>query len=287
MIEPLKLGTRGSKLALTQSQQVADAVTRATGVPVVLVVISTRGDRITDRPLPEIGGKGLFTLELEEALNGGEIDFAVHSLKDLPTDDPSGLILGAIPQRVDPRDALIGADIAGLKAGAQVGSGSLRRRTQLLQIRPDVSVVDIRGNVPTRLAKCDSGVVDATILAMAGLTRLGISRPDIYPIAVETMIPAVGQGALGIQCREHDPRVGPLLAAIDHRPTREAVSGERAFLAAFGGGCNVPAGCHVIGGLDGFSLSAVVADADNILRHFKATGPDPVALGMAAAAALR
>ena len=286
MSSMLRLGTRGSKLALTQSQLVADAVTASTGVPVELVIISTRGDRIQDRPLPEIGGKGLFTLELEQALLNGDIDFAVHSLKDLPTEDPEGLTLGAIPERVDPRDALVGVDLDGLPAGARVGSGSLRRRTQLLDRRPDVQVLYIRGNVPTRHSKRDEGQYDATILAMAGLTRLGISRPDIHPIAVDLMIPAVGQGALGVQCRADDPRVGPILANIDHAPTRAAVTGERAFLEKVGGGCNVPAGCHVTSTPGGFAVRAVVADDAGRIRRFEAEGTDPVALGEAAAAAL-
>ncbi len=245
MSEGLRLGTRGSRLALTQSQQVADAITAASGVEVELVTISTRGDRIQDRPLPEIGGKGLFTLELERALLDGSIDLAVHSLKDLPTEDPDGLVLGAIPVRVDARDALVGTTIEDLEAGAVVGSGSLRRRVQILAVRPDVQVSDIRGNVPTRLLKRDEGQYDATILAMAGLIRLGIERPDVNPLPVEVMVPAVGQGALGVQCRAGDARVLGVLALIEDSETRTAVAGERTFLSTYGGGCNVPAGCHI------------------------------------------
>jgi len=286
MTDSLVLGTRGSKLALTQSQLVADAVTALTGMKVELQIISTKGDRIQDRPLPEIGGKGLFTLELEQALRGGGIDFAVHSLKDLPTDDPAGLTLGAIPARVDPRDAIVGLPIADLQHGARIGSGSLRRRLQLLHLRPDLSVLDIRGNVQTRLKKRDDGQFDSTILAMAGLLRLGIVREDIFPIDVDDMVPAVGQGALGVQCRVDDPIVGPVMAAIDHRPTREAVSGERAFLAAFGGGCNVPAGCFIEEVPEGFKLRAVVAGEGGDVRRIETVGADPVALGLAAAEAL-
>lgn len=286
MTDSLVLGTRGSKLALTQSQLVADAVTALTGLKVELQIISTKGDRIQDRPLPEIGGKGLFTLELEQALRGGGIDFAVHSLKDLPTDDPAGLMLGAIPARVDPRDAIVGLPIADLQHGARIGSGSLRRRLQLLHLRPDLSVLDIRGNVQTRLKKRDDGQFDSTILAMAGLLRLGIAREDIFPIDVDDMVPAVGQGALGVQCRVDDPIVGPVMAAIDHRPTREAVSGERAFLAAFGGGCNVPAGCFIEEAPEGFKLRAVVAGEGGDVRRIETVGADPVALGLAAAEAL-
>jgi hydroxymethylbilane synthase len=286
MADSLRLGTRGSKLAVTQSQQVADAVTAATGISVELVIISTRGDQIQDRPLPEIGGKGLFTVELEAALRDRSIDFAVHSLKDLPTDDPEGLILGAFPKRADPRDAIVGATIDGLDAAAVVGSGSLRRRVQLLDARPDLKVADIRGNVPTRIAKRDAGQYAATILAMAGLQRLGIERDDIYPIPIQRMVPAVGQGALGVQCRADDERVLGYLRSIDDGPTRACVAGERAFLSTFGGGCNVPAGCHLWPAEDGFHALAMVADDSGTVRRFEGRGTDPVALGVAAARTL-
>jgi len=286
MADILRVGTRGSKLAVTQSQQVADAVSAATGIAVELVIITTRGDRIQDKPLPEIGGKGLFTMELEAALREGSIDFAVHSLKDLPTDDPDGLILGAFPKRVDPRDAIVGETIEGLDAGDVVGSGSLRRRVQLLDERPDVKVTDIRGNVQTRIAKRDAGQYSATILAMAGLKRLGIQRDDIHPISIHRMVPAVGQGALGVQCRAEDARVLGYLSVIDDGPTRACVAGERAFLATFGGGCNVPAGCHMWPADDGFHALAMVSDEAGVVRRFEGLGADPVALGVAAARTL-
>jgi len=273
---------------MTQSQQVADCIKAETGIDVDLIVISTRGDRIQDRPLPEIGGKGLFTLELEQALQDGSIDMAVHSLKDLPTEDPEGLILGAIPERVDPRDALVGFSMESLPQGATVGSGSLRRRMQLSAIRPDIVLKDIRGNVPTRLSKRDEGQYAGTILAMAGLNRLGIEREDIFPISTEAMIPAVGQGALGVQCREADPIVLPVLESIEHPSTRACVVGERAFLADLGGGCNVPAGCHIVVSENGmFRVSAIVANEAGDLRRYEATGPDPVQLGLSAALALK
>lgn len=286
MADVLRLGTRGSKLAVTQSQQVADAVSAAAGVSVELVVISTRGDRIQDRPLPEIGGKGLFTMELEAALRDRSIDFAVHSLKDLPTDDPDGLILGAFPKREDPRDAIVGGTIDGLSAGDVVGTGSLRRRFQLLDVRPDVSVSDIRGNVQTRIGKMDNGQFAATILAMAGLKRLGIERDDIHPISIHRMVPAVGQGALGVQCRADDERVLGYLSVVDDGPTRACVAGERAFLATFGGGCNVPAGCHLWPAEEGFHGLAMMADDSGSVRRFEGRGLDAVALGVAAARAL-
>lgn len=287
MAEPLRLGTRGSQLALAQSGQVAAAVTAATGIAVELVRITTRGDRIQDRPLPEVGGKGLFTAELEAALREGRIDLAVHSLKDLPTEDPDGLVLGAIPQRVDPRDAFVGPTLADVPAGAVVATGSLRRRVQLLALRPDLEIHDIRGNVDTRLRKRDEGQCVATLLAMAGLLRLGVARPDIHPFSVDEMIPAVGQGALGIQCRGGDERVLGALMAVEHADTRRCVEAERAFLAAVGGGCNVPAACHVT--LDGTDLVGVACfqDESAALRRSQAKGTDAVALGHALAAAVR
>lgn len=286
MAKPLRLGTRGSRLALAQSGQVGAAITAATGVMVELVRITTRGDRIQDKPLPEIGGKGLFTAELEAALRDGTIDLAVHSLKDLPTEDPGGLMLGAIPERADPRDALVGPAIDSLPEGAVVATGSLRRRVQLLALRPDLDIRDIRGNVDTRLRKRDEGHCMATVLAMAGLTRLDISRPDIWPLTVEQMVPAVGQGALGIQCREGDQRVLALLAGVEHSPTRRRTDVERAFLAAVGGGCNVPAGCHAI--LQGGNILATACyQADGApLRRASARGDDPQRLGHALAIAV-
>ncbi len=287
MPRTLKLGTRGSELALTQSRTVAAMITAATGNPVELVVMTTRGDRIQDRPLPEIGGKGLFTQELESALLKGEIDLAVHSLKDLPTEDPDGLTIGAIPERADPRDALVGRQLERLGSGEVVATGSLRRRMQLLSLRNDVVVRDIRGNVPTRLAKRDKGECAATILAMAGLARLQITRDDIWPLEVEQMIPAVGQGALGIQCRSGDPEVVPILASIDDLTTRACVEGERSFLRVWGGGCNVPAAAHITKEVSGFRILAVVEGSAGDLTRFEAEGEDPLKLGHSAAQALR
>ena len=287
MPESLRLGTRGSRLAVTQSQQVADALSSAANIGVELVVITTRGDRIKDKPLPEIGGKGLFTAELESALRDGSIDFAVHSLKDLPTEDPVGLVLGAIPERVDPRDVLVGYSLDLLPNQGTVATGSLRRHTQISALRPDLNIVGIRGNVPTRIQKRDSGLCDATILAAAGLQRLGISRPDLHPLEVDQMIPAVGQGALAVQCRAGDSRVLGFLSHIDHEVTRACVMGERAFLDAYGGGCNVPAGCHIVPESDGkYRVLAVVADQKGQCKRVAKIGDDPVALGLYAAGEL-
>jgi hydroxymethylbilane synthase len=280
------LGTRGSALALAQSGQVAAALTAATGVPVRLQVIRTRGDAVQDRPLAEIGGKGLFTAELEAALREGAIDFAVHSLKDLPTEDPPGLVLGAVPARVDPRDALVGPPLAALPLGARVGSGSLRRRFQLRELRPDLVLQDIRGNVDTRLRRRDEGAHDAVVLAMAGLLRLGVRRDDIQPLDPEAVVPAVGQGALGVQCRAGDAAVLGWLMALHDAPTARCVAAERAFLRAWGGGCNVPVGAHATVAGGRVSLRAAV-EVDGRVRRDRAEGEDPEALGAGLAARLR
>jgi hydroxymethylbilane synthase len=282
----LVLGTRGSQLAVTQSQQVADAITQATGAPVRLEIIRTRGDQVQDRPLAAVGGKGLFTAELEAALLEGTVDLAVHSLKDLPTDDAPGLVLGAFPVRQDPRDVLVGPPLRDLPPGAVVGTGSLRRRTQLHALRPDLELRDIRGNVDTRLAKRDRGEYAAVVLAMAGLNRLGIFREDLQPFDVQTLVPAVGQGVLGVQCRAGDARVLGLLAAIDHADSRRCALAERAFLAAFGGGCNVPVACHVV--VRGAELHGVaVGPRGEGLVRVEAQGVDPLELGQRLAEAVR
>ncbi len=287
MPDRLRLGTRGSELAVTQSQHVADALSKTNDVSVELVVISTRGDQIKDKPLPEIGGKGLFTAELESALRSGEIDLAVHSLKDLPTENPQGLVLGAVPIRADPRDALVGCSLDELPNGAVVASGSVRRRMQIRTLRPDLVLADIRGNVRTRIQKVDDAHCVATILAMAGLNRLEIERPDVFPLSVVQMVPAPGQGALGVQCRENDQRILGYLAHIDHAETRMCVDGERIFLERFGGGCSVPAAC-IIDFRDGvYHVAAVAEDDLGVRRTFEADGESPLALGALAAEAFR
>ena len=288
MKRTLKLGTRGSLLARAQSQMVADQITAATGWPVELVILVTRGDADQQRPLAALGGNGLFTFELEEGLRDGSLDLAVHSLKDLPTEDAEGLTLGAIPEREDPRDAIVGGPLRSMTPGAHLGTGSLRRRVQALALRPDLKVSDIRGNVETRLRKRDEGLYDATILAMAGLNRLGMGRPDILPVPIDEMVPAVGQGALAVQCRAADPTVLGVLAAIEHAPTREAINIERAFLQEFGGGCNTPAACHAWRDAEGLLQAVAVAPGpDGALHRLSQAGEDPAALGRALALALR
>ncbi len=255
MSETLRLGTRGSQLARTQSQWVADRITEATGRPVVLVIIRTKGDRVTDRPLSQVGGKGLFTKELEDALLAGDVDLAVHSMKDMPTDQPDGLIFGAIPVREDPRDVLVGARLADLPAGAVVGTGSERRQAQLQLLRPDIELRGIRGNVDTRIQKQRDGEYAAVVLAAAGIARLGRSAEVTDFIAVEDMIPAVGQGALALQCREGDVETIHALSRVHDPATAICVKAERAFLIELQGGCSVPAGAHAI--LDGQTLNVL------------------------------
>jgi len=254
----LKIGTRGSKLALTQTGLVRDAL--AAAVPALaapgaieIVVIKTTGDLIQDRPLSEAGGKGLFVKEIEEALLGRRIDAAVHSMKDMPTAQPAGLAISAFLPREDVRDVLIAGDvtrIADLKQGAVIGSAALRRKAQLLHRRPDLQVVTFRGNVDTRLAKQASGVVDATLLAMAGLKRLGLGHVGA-PIPEDEMLPAVGQGAVCIECRIDDAKTRGWLAAIDHAATATCVAAEHAMLAALDGSCRTPIAGHATLGADG------------------------------------
>lgn len=242
-METVRLGTRGSALAVAQSGQVAAALTEATGVVVQTVVIRTRGDAIVDRPLRDVGGKGLFTKEIEDALLDGSIDFAVHSLKDLPVDGPPGLVVSAIPLRADPRDALVGCRLGDLPERARVGTGSPRRRLQLAALRPDLRFEELRGNVDTRVRRQREGDFDAVVLAVAGLLRLDRGADIAERLDPASMVPAVGQGALALQCRAEDRPTAALLSRLHHAPTATAAAVERAFLAAIGGSCHVPAAC--------------------------------------------
>lgn len=246
---PLRIGTRGSPLALAQANETRDRLADAFDLPeeaFEVAVIRTTGDRVIDRPLREIGGKGLFTREIEEALHSGEIDIAVHSMKDMPTLQPEGLVLDCYLPREDVRDAFVSlrhGSIADLPEGCTVGTSSLRRKAQLLHRRPDLKVVEFRGNVQTRLRKLEDGVAEATFLAMAGLTRLGMLA-DLPVAAVDSaeMLPACGQGAIGIERREDDERTGEMLAAIHDIETEQRLATERAFLAALDGSCETPIG---------------------------------------------
>lgn len=286
-MKTLVIGTRGSQLATTQTGHVADALRAACGVEVELKIISTRGDRVRDRPLAEVGGKGLFTLELEQALHDGSIDLAVHSLKDLPTDDPEGLVIAALPERVDPRDVLVGSTLDGLAAGAVVGTGSARRRALLLDARPDLALEGIRGNVDTRLRKLREGPYDAIVLAAAGLDRLGL-EVDGERLDPRRFVPAPGQGVLAVQCAQR-PEVLELVARIDHASTRTRVAAERGFLAALGGGCSVPAAAYAE--LDGDMIvlhAALGNDEGTAVERVEASAPASRAasLGEAVAAEL-
>jgi hydroxymethylbilane synthase len=243
----LHLGTRASALAVAQAGWVASVVEASRpDLRVELVRIRTSGDRIQNRSLAEIGGKGLFVKEIEEALLEGQVDFAVHSMKDLPVTLAPGLDVVAVPKRADPHDALIAARakrIADLPRGARVGTSSLRRRVFLAHLRPDLEVVALRGNVDTRIAKWRAGEIDALVLACAGLGRLGLEVPEATSIPIADMLPAIGQGALAIETRR-DGAWWAALAALDDRETSTAVSAERGFLAALGGDCTTPVAAH-------------------------------------------
>jgi hydroxymethylbilane synthase len=243
---PFRIGTRGSPLALAQAHETRRRLMAAHDLPEAafeIVVIKVTGDQILDKALKDIGGKGLFTREIEEALLDGGIDIAVHSMKDMPTLQPEGLVLDCYLPREDPRDAFVSpgaAGIADLPEGAVVGSSSLRRRAQLANRRPDLRLVEFRGNVQTRLAKLEQGVAAATFLAMAGLSRLGMTHVARGPIAPEAMLPAVAQGAIGVERRAADTRAAALLEAIHHHDTGLRLAAERGFLARLDGSCETP-----------------------------------------------
>ncbi len=270
VMEPLgtvRLGTRGSALARWQTNHIASLLQAAwPGLRTEIVVFHTQGDRILDKPLPLIGGKGLFTAELEAALHGGDIDIAVHSLKDLPTEVPDGLTLGAIPIRADVRDAVVsrnGLHLAQLPPGSVVGTSSRRRAAQLLRRYPRLRVADIRGNVDTRVRKAldPAGPYDAALLAFAGLDRLEHTAVVTELLPLEIMLPAPGQGALAVQCRA-DARVLATLAPLDDADTRAAVTAERAFLHGLGGGCSVPVAAYARIAQDRLHLTGRVAAVD-------------------------
>jgi hydroxymethylbilane synthase len=251
----LRIGTRGSPLALTQAAMVRVCLAAAHGLAperIEIRTIKTTGDAIRDRPLSELGGKGLFTKEIEEALAAGDVDIAVHSAKDMPTVLPDGLIIAAVLPREDPRDVFISRkanSLRGLPAGAVVGTASLRRQALVKRLRPDLKVVPFRGNVETRLRKLDAGEVDATLLALAGLKRLDLAEAATEALAADEFIPAVGQGIIAIEARANDATTRNLLAAINHDDSMTALVTERAFLTVLDGSCRTPiAGHAVIGG---------------------------------------
>jgi len=257
----LTIGSRGSQLALWQAHWIKARI-EGMGVVCRLEIIHTTGDKITDVALSKVGTKGLFTKEIEEALLSGAIDLAVHSLKDMPTDLPAGLILAAIPEREDPRDALIGKKLKELPAGARVGTSSLRRSAQLKAIRPDLEIENIRGNLDTRLRKLDEGQYDGIVLASAGLRRLGWDHRIAEVLQADVMCPAVGQGALAVETREDGGEAHKLCARLEHEASRIAVTAERAVLRTLGGGCQVPIGAHAIVGNGKLHLRGIVVSPD-------------------------
>jgi hydroxymethylbilane synthase len=291
------LGSRGSDLALWQARHIQQLLSERAGAESRIEIIQTAGDRVTDVSLASLGGKGLFTKEIEEALLRGDIDLAVHSHKDLPTESPSGLVVAAVPERGPAGECLAvreeawtAADPLPLREGAVVGTGSARRRAQLAALRSDLDLCDLRGNVPTRLRKVAEGRYDAIVLAKAGLVRLGLA-PDglrIHDLTIEEMVPAPAQGALAIQiraggaARAGDAELAAILARLHHEPTARCVEAERRLLASFAGGCNLPLGAHATLENGGLRLLAVLEAGDGRLRRCDVRGMNPVAAAEAA-----
>lgn len=289
----LRAATRRSPLARWQADHVAALLAAAhPGITVELVGVETEGDQRLDVPISAIGGKGVFAKEVQQAVLDGRADFAVHSAKDLPAVTVDGLDLAAVPARGDARDALVGATLDDLPEGATVASGSMRRRAQLARLRPDLVFAELRGNMTTRLSKVPPG--GAIVVAVAAFERLGLMEHLADVFEVDRMIPQVGQGALGVECRADDPVTRELLAAVEHEPTRRRVDAERAFLATLGGDCDLPAGAHArfegvqdagVLILDAFLATDGTASA-HLERH-QAAGDDPETLGAAVARHLR
>ena len=270
MRKHLVIATRGSRLALWQAAHVKHLLEELEpGLSISLNVIKTRGDVIQDVPLARVGGKGLFVKEIEDALLDGRADLAVHSIKDVPMELPEGLLLGCVPPREAATDCLLSCTYPNLEAlpqGAHVGTSSLRRQAQLLALRPDLRITSLRGNVDTRLRKLEEGAFDAIVLATAGLQRLGLRAPYMLPLDPERVMPAVGQGALGIECREDNYDLLVLLASLEDRDTRVCVDAERAFLAGLDGGCQVPIAGHArFVDEDNLVLEGLVAEVDGSL----------------------
>ena len=292
----VRIGTRGSPLALAQAHEVRNRLVAAHGISadeIEIVVISTKGDRVLDRELSEIGGKGLFTEEIEAQLTAGDIDLAVHSSKDMPTKLPGGLALTAFLEREDPRDAFIGKaapTLDALPAGAIVGTSSLRRQALVRRARPDVEVVGFRGNVQTRLKKLEDGVAHATLLANAGLRRLGMAEVITDLISLDVFPPAPGQGAICIEGRASDKRTDALVEPLNHAPTHVALECERAFLAALDGSCRTPIAGHASVEDGMIAFSGMILTPDGAQTHqiaMEGRASDPATLGNAAGEDLR
>jgi len=285
------IGSRGSQLALWQANWVKDRLA-AIGLEVEIRIIKTSGDKLQNLPLSQSGTKGLFVKEIEEALTAGEVDLAVHSMKDLPTEQPAGLVVAAVPQREDARDVLIARDgkqFTQLPAGARVGTSSVRRQAQLRKLRCDLELVPMRGNLDTRLRKLARGDCDALVLAAAGVHRLGLRGRITEYFTLDQMCPAVGQGALALEIRQTDKGLERAVKPLDHAPAHLAVRAERALLHHLGGGCQVPIAAHATPEDERLNLLAVVASLDaSALVRARASGPigDPEALGAKVARAL-
>jgi hydroxymethylbilane synthase len=266
MNAPIKIGTRGSQLALWQANWVKSVLEeKFSSHTVELIIIKTQGDKILDVPLAKVGGKGLFVKEIEHALLTRHIDIAVHSMKDMPAKIPDGLCIGAVPERENPSDVFISRSGRGFKeldSGSIIGTSSLRRGAQLRHARPDMVIQPLRGNLDTRLKKLKTENLDAIILAAAGVKRLNLEDKITEYLSLDTILPAIGQGALCIEIRNDDPNIGPLVKSIDHAPTRTVVKGERAFLNRLEGGCQVPIAGHGKISQEQFILTGLVAEVD-------------------------
>ena len=289
----LVIGTRGSKLALWQSEYIKGKVEQITGLPVELKIIKTTGDKILDVPLAKVGGKGLFTKELEVELLAGTVDLCVHSMKDVPTELPDGLFIAAMPERVDPRDVLVsgaGYDLKTLPEGAKLGTSSLRRRAQVVHMRPDLEIVDVRGNLDTRMRKAENGELDAVVLASAGITRMGWADRITSYVPVTQMVPAVGQGAIGIEIREDDEFMRHVMEQVGHPETMECVTAERVVMRMLEGGCQVPIGAYARYEDGALVMDALVGSVDGkriVREQLCGDAGEPEALGEAMVARLR
>ena len=288
----LRLATRASPLARWQTERVAALLeTHEPEVRCELVTVETVADQRLDIPIWQIGGKGVFVTQVQALVLAGAADVAVHSAKDLPGRTADGLALAAVPERADPTDALVGARLADLPPGAAVATGSARRRAQLAWRRPDLTFVELRGNIATRLRRLEDGPAAALVMASAALDRLGIEPPVVERLSPSVMLPQVGQGAIAVECRSEDAAgpVGALVAAIEHAPSRQAVDAERAFLAELGGDCDLPAGAHATVATDGtITLEGLLASLDgHVLARLRRSGSDPAAVGGGVARELR
>jgi hydroxymethylbilane synthase len=286
----LRLATRGSPLALRQTELVAELLRRAhPTLDIQPLVVRTRGDRDATSSLDQIGGQGVFVTEVEAAVAGGRAHAAVHSAKDMPPVMPEHLVLGAVPPRADPRDGLVGATLAGLPAGGLVATGSARRRAQLAALRPDLVFADLRGNMARRVAVAEEGKVSAVVIAVAAMERLGWERKVRDILDPVDVLPQAGQGAIALQCRADDVATRELLAAVDHEPSHRALRSERAVLAALGGSCTVPVGAFAEpdGSAAALRVSGLLASGDgHTLIRMTRRGDDPEAVGAAVARAL-